>query len=481
MGYFSKIPSSFASKIRSAWGYIFGDPRRVMITVAALGCTAVSLSIAFAYAAYIVVPGWQLWSWLAAVIGILLALIPPLSSPLPRRTLWILFSLLAAALAVRLFQVGSLPPGLHVDEMGTADFAMRQVFFGPHETINPFITGPDSQPVLFHYLEAAFIRLFGPNILSLRLLSALAGSLGVVATYLMVRAFSGQRTAFFAAALMVTYHYHVHWSRISLNNIWDTVWVPLMLGPFLWGWRRHWSGGAAMSGLAVGLSQYFYAGSKVGLILLALLVLGMWKEARQEPARWAVYLGKLGLVALCVAAPMAAFALHDPVAYSLRTQVVMGWSPEAIRIVMGTDANLWQYFWHQFRGSFGAYFVYPDDTGFYRPGVPLVFGPAAILFGAGVLWAGLKKLWLPVAWVILTAIFGGFLLSGTTGSSHFVVSIPAICWLIALPLNYLAQHKHPRLAWLLLGLLMLVDLGFYFISYAALPSGDLVNPFPPFP
>ena len=164
--------------------------------------------------------------------------------------------------------VGQPAPGLHVDELGVADFAMRQVFFSPYETINPFITGPESHPVLFHYIVAGFIKLFGPHIFSLRLQTALVGTLGVLATYLMVRAFSGKQTALFAALLMVTYHYHVHWSRISLNNIWDTLWVPLMLGPFLWGWRKRWSGGAALSGLAVGLSQYFYPGSKIGLVLL---------------------------------------------------------------------------------------------------------------------------------------------------------------------------------------------------------------------
>ena len=102
-----------------------------MIALFAAACTAVSVVIAFAYAHYTVVPGWQLWSWLAAVAGILLALIPRLTSALPRRTWLMMLGLLAAALVVRLFRLTTLPPGLHVDEMGVADFAMRQVFFRP--------------------------------------------------------------------------------------------------------------------------------------------------------------------------------------------------------------------------------------------------------------------------------------------------------------------------------------------------------------
>jgi hypothetical protein len=480
MGY-SSIISSFFSSLKAAWRYTFGDTRRAMIALFALACTGVSLIIGFTYAGYPVVPGWQLWTWLAAVIGILLALIPPLASRLPRGTFVILFGLLAAALTVRLFRLASLPPGMHIDELGVADFAMRQVFFSPFETINPFITGPESHPVLFHYIVAAFIKLFGPHIFSLRLQTALIGTLGVLATYLMVRAFSGKRAALFAALLMVAYHYHVHWSRISLNNIWDTLWVPLMLGPFLWGWRKQWSGGAALSGLAVGLSQYFYPGSKIGLVLLGGLILVMWKEGRHEPGRWAIYLGKLVLVTVCAAAPIVAFALHNPQAYLLRTQTIMGWSPETISIILGPQATLGQYFWYQLTHSFGTYLIYPDDTGFYRPGVPLVFGPAAIVFGVGFLWAIFKKQGLPVLWIIITALLGGFMLSGPSGSSHFVVAIPAICWLIALPLTWLAENKHPRLAWALLALLIAIDIIFYFGIYAANPSGDLVNPFPPVP
>ena len=469
------------NRIRSILKYIFGDQRRAMVALVTAACTGVSLSIAVLYANYPVVPGWQLWTWLAVLIGVMIALTPRLTTPLPRQLFWVLAGLLAFSLGLRLWNLEFLPIGLHVDEMGVADFAMGQVFPNFYSTINPFITGPVSQPVLFHYIVAGFIKLFGPHILSIRLISALVGTLGVLATYGMVRAFSGQKTALFAALMMAAYHFSIHWSRIALNNIWDTLWVPLMLGPFLWGWRRRWSGGAALSGLAVGLSQYFYAGSKVGVILLAILVLVLWKEGRQEPTRWAVYLGKLAAVAVCAAAPMVAFALHDPGAYFSRTQSVMGWTPEAISAILGPQATLGQYFWHQLTQSFGTYLFFPDDTGFYHPGIPLVFGPAAVIFGVGFLWAIFKKQWVPVIWVLLTALLGGFLLSGPSGSSHFVVSIPAICWLIALPLNYLAENKHPRLAWALLALLIAVDIIFYFGFYAANPSGDLVNPFPPVP
>jgi len=178
---------------------------------------------------------------------------------------------------------------------------------------------------------------------------------------------------------------------------------------------------------------------------------------------------------------MVAFALHDPQAYLQRTQTVMGWSAETIRIILGPEATLGQYFWYQLTRSFGAYMVFPDDTGFYRPGMPLVFGPAAIAFSVGLLWALYMKKWLPVLWLFLTALLGGFMLSGPSGSSHFVVSIPAICWLMALPLNWLAENKHKRLAWGLLALILAVDVIFYFGFYAATPSGDLVNPFPPIP
>jgi len=73
------------------------------------------------------------------------------------------------------------------------------------------------------------------------------------------------------------------------------------------------------------------------------------------------------------------------------------------------------------------------------------------------------------------------LLAGTPSSSHFVPAIPAICALVALPLGKMLESKRPHWAYILLAGILLTDLGFYFMVYAANPSLDLNIAFPVIP
>jgi hypothetical protein len=128
--------------------------------------------------------------------------------------------------------------------------------------------------------------------------------------------------------------------------------------------------------------------------------------------------------------------------------------------------------------SFGAYVAYPDITGFYGPGVPLVFGLALVIFLVGVIWALHTRRWLVLAWVALTALLGGFIMRGAPSSSHFVVSIPAIVWLLILPLDALIARGRWRLALSVMLAIMLIDLVFYFGVYVPGGPSDLDLAFP---
>jgi hypothetical protein len=86
-----------------------------------------------------------------------------------------------------------------------------------------------------------------------------------------------------------------------------------------------------------------------------------------------------------------------------------------------------------------------------------------------------------VLWVLLTIFLGGFMLTGAPSSSHYVVSIPAISWLVALPLMWLIETGHWRWAVALLIVIIVTDLGFYFGIYVPGGPRDLIHPFPTWP
>ncbi|MBI4673816.1 MAG: glycosyltransferase family 39 protein [Chloroflexi bacterium] len=469
------VPTFFESLGRD----LLGDDNRAKRVLACLACLIVTTLLGYGYASQVHVQGWQLWVWVLCVFITLVALFPTTPPPLKSERTWIWLGIIfVAAFFLRALFLETIPGGLHTDETGTAGFSMLQVTPFSSKTINPFRTGPASWPVLYYYIERVSMGLFGATITGLRLPSAFIGALSVVTTYGLIAVMQDKKTALIAAVLMVTFPYHLHWSRLALNNIWDSVWVPLMLGAFVWGWETRWSGGAVVAGFAVGMSQYFYLGSKLGLFMLGMLILQIWfQTAAAERPVLIVHLGKLVLTAAVIAAPLFMFVISNPAAYLTRTNEAYGWSVEAIRTI-SPDLNVWNYFWHQLTYSVGAFNVYPDVTGFYGPGTPLLIGIASPLFVIGFLWATYERQFLPVLWIVLTVIFGGILLSGAPSSSHFAVSMPAMVWLIAIPLGWLVRRGHWRLAAAVIALIILTDLAFYFGVYVPGHPRDLKYPFP---
>jgi 4-amino-4-deoxy-L-arabinose transferase-like glycosyltransferase len=384
--------------------------------------------------------------------------------------------LLITALLLRVSFLGSIPGFFHLDEAGVASFARDEIFHAPIYYLNPFITGPASQPTLHHYIIHFSMLIFGSTIFGERISSAIIGSLGVVATYFLIKSISGKRTALLASIAMVTYHFSIHWSRIGLNNIWDTLWVPIIVWGFVKGWKDRWLGGAVISGLAFGLSQYFYSGSKIAAFLLVLLVLIYWKQD-DNLSRKLGFIATILAITVCIAGPIFLFAIIVPDVYFQRTYQVLGWRPDAIQILIG-KVDYWQFFWRQFLGSLGTYTIYPDPSGFYGPGIPLLVGPAAVVFLVGIGLAINNKSWIPIAWIIFTTIFGGFLIGIPNGSPHYVAAIPAICWLIGLTLDWIWEHGYSVIAIGLLASIMLIDLYFYFHIYINIPPHDFILPFP---
>jgi 4-amino-4-deoxy-L-arabinose transferase-like glycosyltransferase len=469
--------SQFFHTVQEIWhDAIINDPSNRSRAILSGILILTSLWIGLAYAKDAYTAGWQFWVWLVCATFICVILYQQNSFP-QKLDIRIPLVLLASALILRIQFLNLIPGLFHVDESGVASFSRDQIYHGPGLYLNPFITGPSSQPSLYHYIIHYSMLIFGNTIFGERISSAIIGSLGVVATYFMIKSISGKRTALLASIAMVTYHFSIHWSRVGLNNIWDTLWVPLTVWGFVKGWKDRWPGGAVISGLAFGLSQYFYAGSKISAFILVVLVLIYWKQDG-DLKRKLGFIATLMAVAVCIAGPLLMFALLFPEIFFLRTYEVAGWRPDAIQILMGS-VNYWNFFWRQIYYSTGTYTIFPDPSGFYGPGIPLLIGPAALMFLAGIGLAIYKKSWIPITWIMFTTIFGGFLIGIPNGSPHYVVAIPAICWLTGLALDWIWECGYGKVAIGVLASILLIDLYFYFFVYIInMPLRDFFLPFP---
>ena len=147
-----------------------------------------------------------------------------------------LAALLLVAFVVRAAALGRVPVNLSGDE-GTFLLAGLRLIERP--LANPFATGWLSHPTLSFLVYAVGMRLFGATVAGARMLSAGLGTLTVLTTFLLARHLGGRRTGWLAALLLTFSHYHIHYSRIALNNILDPligtlalwlVWVAMQPG-----------------------------------------------------------------------------------------------------------------------------------------------------------------------------------------------------------------------------------------------------------
>ena len=151
---------------------------------------------------------------------------------LPLRVeLLILALLVLVAFVIRVYQLGSFPDTVLADEADNAQAAVRILYDQPPE--NGFF-GFDwtPQPAFSIYKEAAFIAIFGFNIMAMRLPSALISSLALIPFYLLLRRQFSTVTSLLAAVLLATSVWYLNFSRSSWNNV-DISFYMLMTMLFL--------------------------------------------------------------------------------------------------------------------------------------------------------------------------------------------------------------------------------------------------------
>jgi 4-amino-4-deoxy-L-arabinose transferase-like glycosyltransferase len=225
----------------------------------------------------------------------------PSRRPIPQ---WFEIALLTAlAAALRLVAIGDLPPGLYRDEAFNGLDALR-VLGGQFPL---FFEANNGREPLFIYLAAACVGLLGRTPGALRLVSALAGTVTVPATYAMARAWFDRRTAMLAALLCATTIWTVNLSRVAFRAV---LMPPLVAGALalLWiGLSRRRPAHLVWAGVLLGFTVYTYLAARVGLVAVAAIAIYglVWHRDALWPAGW----GIVALSALLVAAPLVVYLM----------------------------------------------------------------------------------------------------------------------------------------------------------------------------
>jgi 4-amino-4-deoxy-L-arabinose transferase-like glycosyltransferase len=433
----------------------------------------------------------RMWSPQAAVIcwglGILLAVYGGwdlLTSRQSVSRLAILSGLavFAGALILRSINTASIPIVLSGDEASSGLTAVNML---RGQIDNLFITAWFSFPSFHNFLQSISIAIFGQTTEALRLLAALGGALTVAGVYFVGRSMFGHLTGLMAAIFLAGFHFHNHFSRVGLNNIWDGVFFTLVVGALWIGWQREKRAGYLLAGLGLGLAQYFYTTGRTLFLVIAvwLLVAGLFDRKRLRRAIPGLLL--MLWVAFIVVLPLAWFYLKHPSEFFApmnRVTIMGSWlTVTAANTGKAPGIVLLQQIW---RGMLG--YVEMPLNAWYTPGVPLLRTLPGIVFLLGLVLTVLRwkdnRSQLLVIWLFWFAITGG-MSESTPAAQRYVAAAPAIALLIAfslLRLGELFKKLWPnRERWIRTGLLVVVillaadDIRFYYFDYT--PRSDFAG------
>jgi SAM-dependent methyltransferase len=442
-------------------------------------------------------PAAALMLWLIAILVAFFALdrAPVVREPLRRSRFTLaaatlIFSLAFLArfanLAGKPFILSGVESSIGLDALNIADgFA-----------VSPFATGWLTNPTLVYYLLSIPLKLFGPSVLSIRMLSPLVGAATVALLFVLGGAVWGRQVGTIAATLLAGSHFHLHYSRLGATNVWDPFVTLLAVGLVLLAWRRPdqlnrrriW----LASGCAVGLGAYFFTSSRLlPPILISTLLAALILRRGSISGRWQNILAAT-LMAFVVSLPQLLFYNDNPGTFMDRANALgigenqSGWvASEAERTNRDQSAILLD----QIQRALLSFNHALDNSPSYRPGTPLLSLGPAILFSLGVVFAAfrprrLRSLSLLI-WVAATMTLAGAMLIEVPSSHRLLIATPALSLLGAiglvelgnLALRLLPERRNPetrfRLAAIQPFLLMVLiaawfsvsDLLFYYRDY----------------
>lgn len=410
----------------------------------------------------------------------------PLRLPqVDRNTLLTVGALTLLALAVRFWQLNDTVR-IFVDELAFSDgiYNIRQnpnvPLLAPMESIAAF-------PNLFAYLMSQSVEVFGRTFVGLRGASAVLGTLGIPAMYLLARALFDKKTALVVALLLATFPPHVHFSRIGISEIASPLFGTLALAFLARAVLENRRGDYAAGGAMLGMTHYFHEGGRVFYTPLAVLwviaLIIIWRP-RVQPRNLLIAVFTLVIVAA-------------PIYYTL---IGMGRSLAA-RMVDNSSA-LSSAYWRELFASgdflrhieyhfLPAFYIYvhrTENTLFYRGNTALLLTaviPAFLLGLFQAIWRWRKPgLLLVLMWVVATSL-GNSLMVDSIGSPRYVMVFPALMLMAAIGLRYttalLLPGKLTTQTFVIVGLAVLlavIQVNFYFNEHLPLYNQQFRNNWP---
>ena len=292
------------------------------------------------------------------------------------------------------------------------------------------------------YLNNLALDAFGgPSLFSLRFTQVIAGTLNVLAVYGLCHVLFNRRMAVAATLVVIGFPLHIHFSRIGMAHMLDTLFGTLALMFIARGLKHNRRSDWALAGTSLGLTQYFFEGGRllfppVVILWTVVLIITQRKRLREHGRGFLV----CGLAAVFTAAPVY-FSVYSLDVSRASRYDESGVSGEYFSGVLagGLDQTEIDQLLQRVTNPFQMYVnraeMIPQYFGGDQPLVLTIFVPLFLLGVFYLLWRWRSPSFVIIIWLVGTAL-GNSLLHDQWQSPRFVEVTPALAICIAVGIGY---------------------------------------------
>jgi 4-amino-4-deoxy-L-arabinose transferase-like glycosyltransferase len=308
-----------------------------------------------------------------------------------------------------------------------------------------FATGWSSQPN-WSFVPAAIAEIFfGQNILAVRLTSAVAGALAVLFVYLTARLLFNPAVALMAGGFLATLPYNVHFSRVGVNNVMDSLMSSLLFWLIAKALKDEDPRYYFSAGVAGGLCIYTYAGTRLvpilGVITFLFVVI---RQRGYLISNWKRLLLFLFGITISAAPQAAFFARHPDIFLGRLGQegiLFNGWLAQRS---IETGQSQLAILFNQFTRTIMVFIASSAPGNFLNSPVPYltILGSIVFLLGMGYALAYLfdTKHFIILLWFWTVILFGGILTLNPPANTRMLMTSPPVAIFMALGLYKIVQY-----------------------------------------
>ena len=359
-----------------------------------------------------------------------------------RVELIILLIVLLVAFLLRTVNLTTHPYPWSGDE-ASIGMEARRILNG--EITNFFETGWSLQPNWSFVPTAITELIFGQNILAVRLTSALAGTLAVLFVYLTARVLFTPPIALMAGAFLATLPYNVHFSRIGVNNIMDSLMSSLLFWLIAKALQKDDARYYYSAGVVGGLCIYTYAGTRLALIIGVIIFLFVIIRQRGYlSSHWKHLLAFFCGLVISMAPQAAFFARHPAIFIGRLGQEGIFFNGWLAQRVAQTGQSELDILMNQFTRTTMVFIASPAPGNFFNSPQPYLTIIGSIIFLLGMGYSLVKMfetqhfILMVRFWAVI--FFGGVLTVNPPANTRLLMTSPAVSIFMALGTSKVIEY-----------------------------------------